>query len=280
MFRNYFAAALRNLTRNKLVSVINIAGLAIGFAAAILIGLYLRYQASYESFLPGYNQVYRLSLTVNQPGTTPEIHDGADFLMAERLKLDYPEVEMSARIIGQFPSVRRGNAEFQENVYSADADFFRMMPFPTLAGDLATALDSPDGLVITRGIAQKYFGDEDPIGQTLELNRNETLRVLAVIEDLPGNTHFNFRMVASGKAKFSGLRSLESLRGRPNVFVPNVATFFRLRGESRPLISRRMGRTSSSDTTSSSSAPRRGSTSIRSRAYTCCRRADGRFRRT
>ena len=234
MLRNYFMAALRNLTRNKLVSVINIAGLAIGFAAAILIGLYLRYQASYESFLPGYNQVYRLSLTVNRPGTTPEIHDGADFLMSERLKLDYPEVEMSARIIGQFPSVRRGNAEFQENVYSADADFFRMMPFPTLAGDLATALDSPDGLVITHSIAQKYFGDEDPIGQTLELNRNETLRVLAVIEDLPGNTHFNFRMVASGKAKFSGLRSLESLRGRPNVFVPNVATFFRLRGGITP----------------------------------------------
>ena len=89
MLRNYFMAALRNLTRNKLVSVINIAGLAIGFAAAILIGLYLRYQASYESFLPGYNQVYRLSLTVNRPGTTPEIHDGADFLMSERLKLDY-----------------------------------------------------------------------------------------------------------------------------------------------------------------------------------------------
>ena len=234
MLHNYLMAALRNLTRNKLVSIINIAGLAIGFAAAILIGLYIRYQMSYESFLPGHEHVYRLSLTVNRPGTTPDIHDGADFLMAERLKLDYPEVAMSARLIGQFPSVRRGNVEFQENVYSADPDFFRVMPFPVLAGDLATALDAPDGLVVTRGIAQKYFGDKDPIGQTLELNRNEALRVLAVIEDLPGNTHFNFRMVASGKAKFSALRSLESLRDRPNVFVPNVETFFRLRDEITP----------------------------------------------
>jgi putative ABC transport system permease protein len=229
MLHNYLKAALRNLMRNKLVSMINIAGLAVGFAAAIMIGLYLRYQLSYETFLPGHERVYRLSLTITRPGTTPDIQDGADFLMAERLKLDYPEVEMSARITGDFPSVRRGNIEFQENVFSADADFFRIMPFPTLAGDLSTALDSPDGLVITRAIARKYFGDEDPIGQTLELNRNETLRVLAVIEDLPGNTHFNFRMVASGRAKFSALRSIDSLRDRPDVFVPNLETFFRLR---------------------------------------------------
>ncbi len=229
MFRNYLAAAFRNLTRNKLVSIINIGGLAVGFAAAILIGLYLRYQWSYESFLPGHDQVYRLSLTINRPGTTPDIHEGADFFMSERLKLDYPEVELSARIVGDFPSVRRGNLEFQENVYSADPDFFRMMPFPALAGNLETALDSPDGLVITRAIAQKYFGDEDPIGKTLQMNRNETLRVLAVIEDMPGNTNFNFRMVASGKAKFSSLASVEVFRNQPGIFLPNAPTFFRLR---------------------------------------------------
>jgi putative ABC transport system permease protein len=103
MFRNYLAAALRNLTRNKLVSAINIGGLAVGFAAAILIGLYLRYQLSYESFLPGHEQVYRLSMTINRPGTTPEVHDGADFFMADKIKLDYPEVEMIARISGHFP---------------------------------------------------------------------------------------------------------------------------------------------------------------------------------
>lgn len=234
MFRNYLAAALRNLTRNKLVSIINIGGLSLGFAAAILIGLYLRYQLSYESFIPGHDQVYRLSLTIDRPGTTPDIHDGADFFMSDRLKLDYPEVEMSARLVGQFPSVRRGNLEFQENVYSADADFFRIVPFPTLAGNLASALDSPDGLVITRAIAQKYFGDEDPIDQTLELNRNETLRVLAVIEDLPGNTQFNFKMVASGKAKFSALTSVEPLRNRPGAFIPGAYTLFRLREGATP----------------------------------------------
>jgi len=229
MFRNYLAAALRNLTRNKLVSLINVAGLSLGFAAAILIGLYLRYQLSYESFLPGHERVYRLSLTIQRPGNAPDVLDSAEYFMAERFKLDYPEVERIARIIGQFPGVRRGEIEFQENVFSADPDFFRIVSFPTIAGNLATALDEPDGLVISRSIARKYFGDEDPIGQTMEIDRDSQLRVLAVIEDLPGNTHFNFRMVASGLAKFSGLRFVDSLRGQPNLFVPGAHTYFSLR---------------------------------------------------
>ena len=83
----------RNLTRNKLVSAINIGGLALGFAAAILIGLYLRYQFAYESFLPGHERVYRLSLTIHRPGTAPEFNNGTDFFMADKLKLDYPSKE-------------------------------------------------------------------------------------------------------------------------------------------------------------------------------------------
>ena len=208
MFRNYLAAALRNLARNKLVSIINIAGLAIGFAAAILIGLYLHYQLTYESFLPGHDRVYRLSMTVTPTGSPPQISDSADFFIAERLKTDYPEIAMTARLAVQFTSVRRGEIEIPEGIFFADPDFFRMMPFPTVAGDLATALDAPDGLVITRAIARRYFGDENPLGQTLEVNRSVPFRVLALIDDLPGNTHFSFRMVASSKSKFSSHSSV------------------------------------------------------------------------
>jgi putative ABC transport system permease protein len=228
MLRNYFAAALRNLMRNKLVSIINIGGLAIGFAAAMLIGLYLRYELSFDDALPGERQVYRLSLTFERPGTTREIWDTADSSMAEYLKLDYPEVVMTARIGEAWGDVRRGVTEFREQLFFADPDFFRMLPFPAIAGALANALDSPDGLVITHAIAQKYFGDEDPIGHTLELNRNETLRVLAVIEDLPGNTHFNFRMVASAKASFAPQRYVAT-DDRTSSFVPGSHTYFRLR---------------------------------------------------
>jgi putative ABC transport system permease protein len=112
-------------------------------------------------------------------------------------------------------------------VFFADPDFFRMLPFPTVAGDLATALDAPDGLVITRAIARRYFDDENPLGQTLELNRGVSLRVLALIDDLPGNTHFNFRMVASTNASFAPKQYFDT-DDRTNTFEPGAHTYFRL----------------------------------------------------
>jgi putative ABC transport system permease protein len=95
-------------------------GLALGFAVAILIGLYLRYQLSFEELILGHEQVYRLSLTIERPGNAPDVQDSADFFMAERLKLDYPRVENAARLIGLFAAVRHGDLKFHENVYCAD----------------------------------------------------------------------------------------------------------------------------------------------------------------
>jgi putative ABC transport system permease protein len=226
MFRNYLAAALRNLMRNKLVSLINIAGLAIGFAAALLIGLYLRYQLTYEHFLPGHDQVYRMSMTFEPPGSPPQILDSVGFRMAEQFKTDYPDVAAIARVAVQFLSVRRGEIERPEGIFFADPDFFRMMPFPTVAGNLATALDAPDGLVITPAIARRYFGNANPLGQTLEVNRSIQLRVLAVVDDLPGNTHFSFRMVASARSKMSNQSMVAESGDRD---WPGAFTYFQVR---------------------------------------------------
>ena len=236
MFRNYLAAALRNLMRNKVVSCINIAGLALGIATALLIGLYLRYELYFDDSLPGERQVYRLSLTIERPGSPAEIWDTADPYMAAFLKMDYPEVALSARIGGTWTNVRRADVAFQEQLYFADPDFFRMLPYPAVAGDLAAALDSPDGLVITRSIARKYFGDENPLGQSLQLRMGPSVdmgpsldvavRVLAVIDDLPGNTHFNFGLIASGKASFAPQRFFDIPRDATETFAPNTYTYF------------------------------------------------------
>jgi putative ABC transport system permease protein len=236
MFRNYFAAALRNLMRNKLVSCINIAGLAVGIATALLIGLYLRYELYFDDSLPGERQVYRLSLTVQRPDSPAEIWDTADPYMAEFLKMDYPEVALSARLGAGWSNVRRADVAFQEQLFFADPDFFRMLPYPAVAGDLAAALDSPDGLVITRSTARKYFGDENPLGQSLQLRMGPSVdmgpsldvsvRVLAVIEDLPGNTHFNFRLIASGKASFAPQRYFDTQRDATRSFAPAAHTYF------------------------------------------------------
>jgi putative ABC transport system permease protein len=227
MFRNYLAAALRNLLRNKLVSFINIAGLAIGFAAALLIALYLHYELTYEQFLPSYERVYRISFTVESPGGLPQIHDSVNFSMAGRLKTDYPEISKISRVAVQFTSVRRGEFENPEGIYFADPDFFRIMPFTAIAGDVTTALDAPDGLVISRFIARRYFGSENPLGKVLEVDRQIPLRVLAVIDDLPGNTHFTFRMVASSKSKISNQSAYDS--GVRNSDWPGAFTYFQVR---------------------------------------------------
>ncbi len=229
MFRNYFAAALRNLSRNKMVSTITIVGLSIGFAAAILIGIYLRYQLTYETFLPGHERVYRISMATEGPGNVPEISDTADFFMAEYLRTDYPEVALTARGVAQWVGVRRAEIELPEGIFFADPDFFRMFPFPTVEGDPATALDAPDGLVITRAIARRYFGSESPLGQSVEVDRSVPLRVLAVVDDLPGNTHFSFKMVASAKSKISNQSVVEDRRAKSDTLIPGAFTYFKLR---------------------------------------------------
>jgi len=233
MLRNYLLATLRNLARNRVVSVINVVGLAIGIAAALLIALYLRFQYSFESFIPGHERIYRVSIeSRSSPGFPGAIWDTADYWTAERLRNDYPEVEYSARLQDMWFSVRHGELEFHEQLYAADPDFFRMVRVRAIAGDLSTALDAPDGVVITRKIAKKYFGDEPALGKRLEVARNFPMRVAAVIEDLPSNSYFNFRIVVSGKAKFSTLSMAEFFRGRSGVAF-GYHTFFSLRPGAR-----------------------------------------------
>jgi len=228
VLRNYLLATLRNLARNRVVSVINVVGLAIGIAAALLIALYLRFQYSFESFIPGNERIYRMSIeSRSAPGFPGAVWDTGDFWMAEHLRNDYPEVEHSARLVDRWFSIGAGELEYHEQVYISDPDFFRMVRVKAIAGDPATALDTPDGVVITRTIAKKYFGEAPALGKRLELDRQFPLRVTAVIEDLPSNTYFNFRIVASGKAPFSNLGLRDQFR-RPGVAF-GFHTFFSLR---------------------------------------------------
>ena len=162
MFRNYFVAALRNLTRNKLVSIINIAGLAIGFAAAILIGLYLRYQLSYESFLPGHATGVPASLTINRPDTTPQIWTAPISSSSERLKNDYRRLQMKrAPHRASYQRAARARSRIQENVLQRRCGISSDDAVSDGSRRSRHRLEAPDGLVITRAHrAPKYFGDE------------------------------------------------------------------------------------------------------------------------
>src|SRR5262249_47672551 len=140
---------------------------------------------------------------------------------------DFHEIEAIARLTPAPAALRHGDLEFSENLTWADPDVFRILALPAIAGDPVTALEAPDGLVITRAIARKYFGRDDPIGEVLELDRKTTLRVAAVLEDLPSNTHLNLTAIASSRSAASFFNFMEQ-RTPPQGLIPNVYIYLRL----------------------------------------------------
>src|SRR5882757_6542974 len=228
MFRNYLMAALRNLARNRLYAGINIGGLAVGFAAAILIGLFVRDEFSYDSFIPGYRHVYRVSTTRIVPGRGPMFIEVSAPDVAAWLKLDFPEVQSAARLASEQAGLRHGDFEASDDVAWVDPNIFEVLPLKVFAGNLRTALQQPDSIVLTRQMARKYFGRDNPIGETIEINRQHSLQVTAVLMDLPSNTHLGARIFASGRAAYSRLAVLDAM-SRPAVEKPwDTFTYIRL----------------------------------------------------
>jgi putative ABC transport system permease protein len=243
MLKNYISAALGNLRRNWIYASITIAGLAVSFAAAILIGLYLRDEYSYEAFLPGAQDVYRFATILDLPGEKPNVLDAAPAAAGAALKLDFPEAALVSRVNVSPATIKKGDAVVPEMTLWADPGFFQIMRYPVLAGDPNAALEAPDGLVITREAARKYFGQDKPIGRTLQVdsgmggwglppeeapvvNGFHPMRVLAVLEDLPSNTHISAQVFASGRAAFSPTSVFDR---HPNPYSINTFTYVRTR---------------------------------------------------
>lgn len=224
MWRNYLSAAIRNLSRNRLYAAINIVGLAIGFAAGIFAGLYVREELSYERFIPGYADIYRVSMTRQTPGAPAAPFSTAYHRVSAWLESDFPEIQAVSRLWVIRKAVRNGEFEAQQPVGFADPDFFRVFALPAIAGDLANALNAPDGVVLTRQAARKYFGEDTPVGKTLELDRSAVMRVTAVIEDLPSNTHLSFSIIASNARLLQELQPLPEF----NIRKFEAHTYFRL----------------------------------------------------
>jgi len=202
MFRNFITIAFRNLVSRKAYSLINISGLAIGLASAILILLYVQDELSYDRFYQNYNQIYRVGLH----GTI----QGAEMVvaltcapMAQTLVADYPEVLIATRFFsfGGEPVVRYEDKNFLENrFFYADSSFFDLFSIGLLRGDPASALARANTVVLTDEIANKYFGDENPLGKVIEMGVNRTkFEVTGVVKKLPANSHIKFDFLASMK---------------------------------------------------------------------------------
>lgn len=206
MLRNYIAVALRNLTRNPLNSAISLVGLAVGLCAAALAGVTLRNELTYEHFIPGYGRTY-LAVGVAVPtGHAPLYAPTSPSFVAALLKLNLPQIRAVTRIVSADVRLRNEQMEAKETLYWADPNAFELLPLPVVAGDLAQALRRPDGIVLTRSVAEKYFGRDDPLGRTILLDDVHPMTVTAVLDDLPSNgTTLESGIFASGLAEYSAL---------------------------------------------------------------------------
>lgn len=193
MIKNFFKIAIRNLINQKGYSLINITGLAIGLAATLLILMWIQHELSYDRFYKDADQLYRVEM--NQfYGAEPYHVNVTPVPAAPVWKSRIPEIIEVCRV-NRLPRVlfERGDKRlFESSLTAADSTFFMMFDFKFIYGDPVTALAQPHSIVLTEELAKKYFGDENPIGQGITLEKQMEFLVTGVIEEIPDNTVLQF----------------------------------------------------------------------------------------
>jgi putative ABC transport system permease protein len=198
MFSNFFTTAFRNLAKHKTFSFINIFGLAIGIAASLLILQYARFELSYDRFEPNSSRIYRLEQDRYNNGKLSTQWAAGATGIGPLVKAAVPEVESFARLRSNGAIVSYKDREFREDkIFFTNDAFLSMFSYKALAGSAAGALKDVYTAVITASAARKYFGNENPIGKTLSMNKTENFRVTAVVADPLPNTHLKFDILVS-----------------------------------------------------------------------------------
>ena len=180
---------LRNLFRGGIYSVINIGGLAIGMAAAILILAWIYHEWSYDRFHVKEKNLYVAYNRTVFNGTLT-CWNNTSMILGPTLKADYPEIVGIARMRNSTMLLANENARFNIQTRFTDPDFLTMFDFPML-GDRETALNDPYSVILTEKVAIRLFGKEDPMGKTLKIDNQYSVTVTGVMKDLPGNTRFS-----------------------------------------------------------------------------------------
>lgn len=198
MFKNYLKIAFRNLWRHRVFSFINIMGLTVGMTACFLIFLYVKFELSYDAFNSKADRIYRIVCDIKTP--TETLHAGGpSWAVPPNTKDAFPEVEAFTRVLSDEVLVRKGDIKFQQdNAVWADSAFFDIFDFKMIKGNPKTALTDQLSVVFTESTAKKYFGDKDPMGQTLLLTGDALpAKVTGIIKDVPENSQIKADMLLS-----------------------------------------------------------------------------------
>jgi putative ABC transport system permease protein len=197
MLRNYFKTAWRSLSRNKAYSVLNILGLATGMAVALLIGLWVHQQYSYDRFLPASDRAYQVRYNYNNNGEITTRNEVC-IPLAAALKNDIPEVAHVALGFGiDASNLAVGDKNLSLNDFVADEDILNIFQYPLLKGNANEVLKDPESIVITQSAAKALFGDADPMGKIIRHDGSENLKVTGVLKDIPENSSFRFDCITT-----------------------------------------------------------------------------------
>jgi putative ABC transport system permease protein len=201
MWKNYLKIAWRNIKRNKVYSFINIIGLSLGMAASVMIFLFVLDELSYDRFIPNSDRIYRVNVSGKLNGNEFTSTNSAT-PVGPAMKAEIAQVEDFVRmgVMRTYPLIEGEKAFTEPIVMIADSNFLDFFSFQLLLGKPETALSGPDKIILTETLAQKYFGEEDPIGKTIFGGSDKKpLEVTGVMADLPSNTHLDFDAVISGE---------------------------------------------------------------------------------
>jgi putative ABC transport system permease protein len=234
MINSYFTIAWRNLLRNRVSSAINIFGLTIGLTCFTLITLYIQYETSFDQNHEKVDRIYRIAQ--QQKGNFYRGTDrftGTPSVLSPTLRREFPEVETAVTLQLFSTPLEKDDDVFQEVGLFSDEYLFDVFTFPVVKGVGKKALLDPSAIILSESLAKKYFGDRDPIGQTVLIKGDQLLTVKGIIQDVPTNQHFTFDFITS----FRNLPFYEENRWNSNNFITYVVLS---KGQSPELLERKL----------------------------------------
>jgi len=196
MFANYLKIAIRNMLKNKLFTLINILGLGIGIASCLLILHYVNFEKSYDQFHENKEDIYRLRYErYSEDGSAVKFASCAP-PAGKRIRERYPDVEKISRIFKFTATVSFEELKFiEEKLFYMEPEFFEIFNYKFLSGDPVKSLIEPNNAFVSASIAHKYFGDQDPLGKIISVDKKTDYLIVGVFEDIPQNTHLKFDII-------------------------------------------------------------------------------------
>ncbi|MCD4746633.1 MAG: ABC transporter permease, partial [Bacteroidales bacterium] len=197
MFKNYLKITLRYIIRNRLSAFINVVGLSVGLASAILIFLYVQYELGFDKYHKQYKNIYRIN-SVTEHSTGVDYKGCTTASLAKTLRLDYPDFDITLMRNEDSQHVKvNDDVYFEQNILFVDSVFFKIFDIEIVSGNYRDIIENKNSVLLTRELAEKYFGEKNPLDKIIKLEGKYPLKVAGIVENPPKHSSHPFSMIIS-----------------------------------------------------------------------------------